>query len=177
MNTNDNSPIVGDPCSQTEWRLCKWRRNGNRLEERVAVLGTADRPFVISYLGHVSRGRIIVALKDSQSRHWERLNDRDKLPPAIYPFSRTVGRKFSLLLANWRVWWYQPRNWLCAGKLWIIVNDWDGKNNSGKEWYRKYCKVEDCGDAKKRINLSVLLKFLKITISRTIMNPMCKVKQ
>lgn len=37
--------------------------------------------------------------------------------------------------------------------------------------------VEDCGDAKKRINLSVLLKFLKITISRTIMNPMCKVKQ
>lgn len=60
----------------------------------MAVLGTADRPFVISYLGHVSRGRIIVALKDSQSRHWERLNDRDKLPPAIYPFSRTVGESF-----------------------------------------------------------------------------------
>lgn len=102
MNTNDNSPIVADPCSQTEWRLCKWRRNGNRLEERVAVLGTADRPFVISYLGHVFRGRIIaMAPKDSQSRHWERLNDRDKLPRAIYPFDCSPPtRKFSLLLES-----------------------------------------------------------------------------
>lgn len=93
--------------------------NGNRLEERVAVLGTADRQFVISYLGHVFRGRIIVA---PRIRSRAIGNDLTTEASFLAPFIPSSERKFPLLLAKgWReVWWGST-----VGKLWIITGVWE----------------------------------------------------
>lgn len=71
----------------------------NRLEERVAVLGTADWQFVISYLGHVFRGRIIVAPRiRSRAIGNDLTTEASFLAPFIPSIAPSSERKFPLLL-------------------------------------------------------------------------------